>query len=109
VIIEPIRAAEQFRLQTSLASTEPKVRVDDVDHAGFGRDIHPERGALFATEKRSVSGQTNRTPQSERMATENGVPIMLVAPLHRRVEMPMPAELHGDLPSLIDVAGTFPA
>ena len=53
--------------------------------------------------------ETFRAPQGQRMPAENGVAIMFVAAPHRRMEMPVPAQLLRDRSSLIDPGRSLPA
>ncbi len=106
---QPVGTREQFGLQTAFAPAQTEVRIDDMHRAELRQHIHPDRGPLFAAEKRSVARETFGAPQGQRMPAENGVAIMFVAVPHRRVEMPMPAQRFRDRPGLIHPARSLPA
>ena len=93
----------------AFAPAETEMRVDDVDGAEIRFNIHLERRAIFPAEKRCCARQLGGPAKRERVATKNGVAVVLIVPSHRRMKIAVPAKLLGDQPVLIDAGGTPPA
>ena len=74
--------------------------------AEIGFNVHLDRRAIFPAEKRCCARQLGGAAKRERVATKNGVAVVLIVPSHRGMKMAMPAKLLGDHPSLIDAGGT---